>query len=169
MSSELPDLAAAPLGGTVMAASDEFFADKENLVRVEPPGFRPHTFMPKGQQYDGWETRRRRGTGHDWALIRLGLPGIVRTVDVDTSFFLGTTRTAAGSRARGVSGYPGVAELAEAGWFELVPEGPLTGGGSNVFMVHSELRVTHVRLHILPDGGVARLRQRHHRCHSRAC
>ncbi|GAB1511248.1 allantoicase [Actinophytocola sp. KF-1] len=153
-----PDLAAAPLGGSVMAASDEFFADKENLVRAEPPTFRPHTFTPKGQQYDGWETRRRRGAGHDWALIRLGVPGIVRSVDVDTSFFLGNYPERCRVEGTGVSGYPSVEELARADWFELVPESPLTGGGPNVFTVDSKLRVTHVRLHILPDGGVARLR-----------
>lgn len=153
-----PDLAAAPLGGSVMAASDEFFADKENLVRAEPPTFRPHTFTPKGQQYDGWETRRRRGAGHDWALVRLGVPGVVRTVDVDTSFFLGNFPERCRVEGTGAEGYPGVDELAAADWFELVPESPLTGGGPNVFTVDSELRVTHVRLHIFPDGGVARLR-----------
>jgi allantoicase len=158
MSTALPDLAAAPLGGTVLAASDEFFADKENLVKAATPTFQPHTFTPKGQQYDGWETRRRRGDGHDWALIRLGVPGIVRTVDVDTSFFLGNYPERCRIEATGVEGYPGVAELTAADWFELVPESPLTGGGSNLCTVDIELRVTHVRLHILPDGGVARLR-----------
>lgn len=151
-----PDLAAASLGGSVMAASDEFFADKENLVRVEPPTFRPHTFTPKGQQYDGWETRRRRGGGHDWALVRLGVPGIVRSVDVDTSFFLGNFPERCRVEGTGVEGYPAADELVD--WFELVPESPLTGGGSNVFTVDCDRRVTHVRLHILPDGGVARLR-----------
>lgn len=160
MNIELPDLASAPLGGTVLAASDEFFADKENLVRAEPPTFRPHTFTPKGQQYDGWETRRRHGraTGHDWALVRLGVPGIVRAVDVDTSFFLGNYPERCRVEATGVEGYPEVAALESADWFELVPESPLSGGGANVFTVDSGLRVTHVRLHILPDGGVARLR-----------
>lgn len=156
----LPDLAAAPLGGTVMAASDEFFADKENLVRAEPPTFQPHTFTPKGQRYDGWETRRRHGRapGHDWVLLRLGVPGTVRAVDVDTSFFLGNYPERCRLEATGVEGYPGVADLDDADWFDLVPEHPLTGGGPNVFTVDDPRRVTHVRLHIYPDGGVARLR-----------
>jgi allantoicase len=160
MSTDLPDLAAASYGGTVLAASDEFFADKENLVKVEPPTFQPHTFTPKGQQYDGWETRRRHGRaeGHDWVLIRLGAPGVVRAIDVDTSFFLGNYPERCRIEATGIDGYPDVAELADADWFELVPESPLTGGGSNVFTVDSTVRATHVRLHILPDGGVARLR-----------
>jgi allantoicase len=160
MSTPLPDLAAAPLGGTVMAASDEFFADKENLVSATAPTFQPHTFTPKGQQYDGWETRRRHGRGddHDWALIRLGVPGIIRSIDVDTTFFLGNYPERCRIEATGVEGYPGVASLGTAEWFELLPESTLTGGCSNVFTVDSSLRATHVRLHILPDGGVARLR-----------
>ncbi len=154
----MTDLASAAMGGTVMAASDEFFADKENLVRVEAPTFRPHTFTPKGQQYDGWETRRRRVDGHDWALIRLGVPGVVRTVDVDTSFFLGNYPARCRVEATGVEGYPGIAELADAEWFDLIPVAPLKGGGANLFAVDGAVRVTHVRLHIYPDGGVARLR-----------
>ena len=158
---DLPDLAASTHGGTVMAASDEFFADKENLIKPEPPTFQPHTFTPKGQQYDGWETRRRfgRSEGNDWVVVRLGAPGIVRSIDVDTSFFLGNYPQACRVEATGVEGYPGVDELTD--WFELVPTSPLAGGTHNVFTVDSAdspVRVTHVRLHILPDGGVARLR-----------
>ncbi|MFD9893739.1 allantoicase [Amycolatopsis sp. NPDC059027] len=156
----LPDLASRPHGGTVLAASDEFFADKENLIKAEDPAFRPHTFTPKGQEYDGWETRRRFGRtgGHDWVLLRLGAPGIVRAIDVDTSFFLGNYPERCRVEATGVEGYPGVEELAAAEWFELLPESPLAGGTHNVFTVDSPRRVTHIRLHILPDGGIARLR-----------
>ncbi|OXM75073.1 MULTISPECIES: allantoicase [Amycolatopsis] len=156
----LPDLAARPHGGTVMAASDEFFADKENLIKPEAPTYQPHTFTPKGQQYDGWETRRRFGRrgGHDWVLVRLGAPGVVRAIDVDTAFFLGNYPEQCRIEGTGVEGYPGPEELERADWFELVPASPLKGGEHNVFAVHAERRVTHVRLHALPDGGIARLR-----------
>ncbi|RZQ63963.1 allantoicase [Amycolatopsis suaedae] len=156
----LPDLASRPHGGSVMAASDEFFADKENLIKAEPPVFRPHTFTPKGQEYDGWETRRRFGRtgGNDWVLLRLGAPGVVRAVDVDTSYFLGNYPEQVRIEATGVEGYPGVGELDAAEWFELLAPSKLTGGGHNVFTVTDPRRVTHLRLHILPDGGVARLR-----------
>jgi allantoicase len=154
----LPDLAARPNGGTVMAASDDFFADKENLIKVEPPTFQPHTFTPKGQQYDGWETRRRFGrtAGHDWVVVRLGAPGVIRTVVVDTSFFVGNFPSHCRVEGTCATGYPSAPELTD--WFALVPESPLAGDKPNVFTVDCPLRVTHVRLHILPDGGVARLR-----------
>ena len=68
----LPDLASRALGGGVVCANDELFAERENLIKPERPGIRPHTFGHKGQVYDGWETRRRREPGHDWAIVRLG-------------------------------------------------------------------------------------------------
>ena len=83
----LPDLAARRLGGSVVYANDELFAEKENLIKAGPPVFAAGEFGHKGKVYDGWETRRRRDPGHDHAIIRLGLPGIVRGIVVDTSFF----------------------------------------------------------------------------------
>lgn len=146
--------------GTVMAASDEFFADKENLLNTAPATFQPHTFTPKGQQYDGWETRRRYGRtgGHDWALVRLGTAGVVRSVNVDTAHFLGNFPESCSLEGTCADGYPSPDDLASARWFPLVPSSPLRGGSANVFEVDSPWRVTHVRLNIVPDGGVARLR-----------
>ncbi|MBP2477372.1 allantoicase [Crossiella equi] len=158
---ELPDLAARNLGGSVLLANDEFFAEKENLIKPEPPVFRPHTFTPKGQEYDGWETRRRRGVpGEDWVLVRLGIPGIPRHITVDTSFFKGNFPEQATVHGASVEGYPTAEELADADWQELVPTSPLKGHTQNEFPVAGELRITHVRLTIHPDGGVARLRVR---------
>jgi allantoicase len=155
----LPDLASRALGGSVVAASDEFFADKENLVTPEPPVFTPEAFTAKGQVYDGWETRRRRGApGHDWAVVRLGAPGVVRGVVVDTAFFLGNFPERCAVQGAAVEGYPAPAALASADWVELVPPGPLAGGTVHAFEVAVERRFTHVRLEIHPDGGVARLR-----------
>src|SRR5215510_3474944 len=85
----LPDLASRRLGGGVVYANDEFFAAADNLVTADPPTFTPRTFGPKGQVYDGWETRRRREPGHDHAIVRLGAPGVVRGVVIDTAFFTG--------------------------------------------------------------------------------
>jgi allantoicase len=155
----LPDLASRLLGGGVVAANDEFFAARDNLVTDEPPVFEAGMFGPKGQVYDGWETRRRRGEGHDHAIVRLGAPGIIRGVVVDTSFFTGNFPPYASVEACTVDGYPSPAELAGADWVPVVPRSPLKGDARNAFDVPwAERRFTHVRLSIYPDGGVARLR-----------
>ncbi|HEX2313268.1 MAG TPA: allantoicase [Thermomonospora sp.] len=159
----LPDLAVRTLGGTVMAASDESFEEKENLINPWAPAFQPETFGPKGQEYDGWETRRRRPDehgelGHDWALVRLGLPGVIRGVVIDTAWFKGNFPPYASVEACAVDGYPSPAELGDADWVEIVPTSPLSGDAVHEFAVNVERRFTHVRLNIHPDGGVARLR-----------
>src|SRR5271156_2618906 len=168
---QLPDL--LRLRGSVVTASDEFFAAKENLIRPDAPVFVPDTYDAKGQVYDGWETRRRRGPGgtlpergaRDWVIVRLGVPGVVRSIVVDTAFFTGNYPQACSADALSASGYPTAAELAaEPGdgtgsraWQEIVPRGLLTGDARHAFKVSSGRRFTHLRLNIFPDGGVARL------------
>ena len=153
----LPDLASRALGGAVIAANDEFFAAKENLVKPEPAGARTE-FGHRGKEYDGWETRRRRTRGHDWALVRLGAPGVVAGVVVDTAFFTGNYPPRASLEGAAVEGHPSADEVAKADWQPLLPLADLEGGTANAFAVESDRRVTHVRLCIHPDGGVARLR-----------
>jgi allantoicase len=153
----LPDLADRVLGGAVVAANDEFFAAKENLIRPGPPTQRTE-FGHKGKEYDGWETRRRRAPGHDWAVVRLGAPGIVAGVVVDTAHFTGNFPPQASVDGAAVEGHPSVDELSKAAWTPLLPLSDLAGDTANAFAVDSDRRVTHVRLNIHPDGGVARLR-----------
>ena len=153
----LPDLAGRALGGAVMASNDAFFAEAENLLLPHEP-VRHDEFGHKGKVYDGWETRRRRSAGQDWVVVRLGVPGIVRGVVVDTSFFTGNYPTAASLDGIGVEGHLTAAELSTMDWEPLLPESGLDGDARNAFGVESSRRVTHVRLTIHPDGGVARLR-----------
>jgi allantoicase len=154
----LPDLASRRLGGSVVGASDELFAERENLIKPEPPVYSAHTFGHKGQIYDGWETRRRRAPGDDFALIRLGLPGVVHGVVVDTAFFTGNFPPEISVEGCAVEGYPSPGELAAADWLPLVPRTGAEGDTANEFAVQADRRVTHVRLRIYPDGGIARLR-----------
>ena len=154
----LPDLASRRLGGSVVDANDELFAERENLIKPEAPAYSTYTFGHKGQVYDGWETRRRREPGHDHAIIRLGAAGVVRGVVVDTAFFKGNYPPEVSVEGTGVEGYPSPAELREAEWLELVPRSPVKGDAQNPFVVEVPQRCTHVRLSIYPDGGVARLR-----------
>jgi allantoicase len=153
-----PDLAGRALGGSVIYANDELFAERENLIKPEEPVFRPHTFGHKGQIMDGWETRRRREPGSDSAIIRLGCGGVVRRVVVDTSWFTGNYPPEVSVEACGAEGFPSPADLAEAGWTTLVPRSPVAGDARNDFEVEPGQRATHVRLTMFPDGGVARLR-----------
>lgn len=164
----LVDLAARSFGGAVVWANDESFAARENLVTDAPPTFTPRTFGAKGQVYDGWETRRRRdrdGRGpdaRDEAIVRLGAPGVVREVVVDTSHFTGNYPVTAAVAAACVGGHPPVGQLRDASWTTIVARTPLAGDAQQTFPVDSRRRWTHVRLGIYPDGGVARLRVRGH-------
>jgi allantoicase len=178
----LADLASTRLGGRVLAANDEFFAPKSNLLKPEPPIFIPGKFTTRGKWMDGWETRRRRTPGHDWCVIKLGVRGESRGVDVDTSFFTGNYPSHCSIDALDVSVTLSKDTYAVAGapWVTILPKSPLGGDSHNWFEIASisgissaHLRAsrfggqaerpgpdayTHVRLNIYPDGGVARLR-----------
>ncbi|GII53857.1 putative allantoicase [Planotetraspora thailandica] len=155
----LPDLALRTYGGAVVAANDESFAEREALIRPGPPAFQTHTFGAKGQVYDGWETRRRREPGHDWAVVRLGLPGVIKGVVVDTAWFKGNYPPYASVEACAMDGWPSPDEIAaSAEWVEIVSRSSLKGDAVHLFEVSDPRRFTHVRLNIFPDGGVARLR-----------
>ena len=149
----LIDLASELVGGVALSASDEFFAPKENLLKLPEPVFVPHKYTDRGKWMDGWESRRKRGPGNDWCVIRLGLPGIARTVDIDTSYFVGNFPSHASLDGALVGNDP-----TDQDWTAVLGKVRLTGGGHNLFDVQQSGRLTHVRLNIFPDGGVARLR-----------
>jgi len=154
---DLTDLASRAFGGSVVTANDEFFAPRENLIRPEPA--QPvHTFGHKGKEYDGWETRRRREPGVDWAVVRLGEPGVVRGVVVDTAYFTGNYPPFVSVEAAVVEGYPPASALADLAWTTLVPRSAAAGDTANAYPVTDDRVWTHVRLSIDPDGGVARFR-----------
>jgi allantoicase len=161
---QLVDLAAERLGGRVIAANDEFFAPKGNLLKEANPIFREGKFTARGHWMDGWETRRRRTPGYDWCIIRLGLPGILRAVVVDTSFFTGNFParfSLEGCELGGAAPYQEEKKrllAATAKWTELLPETVLQGDTQNSATIEHAGRFTHVRFKIYPDGGVARLR-----------
>jgi allantoicase len=155
---ELVDLASRALSGSVVSANDELFAERENLIKPGPATHAAGEFGHKGKTYDGWETRRRRESGNDWAVVRLGVAGVVRGVVVDTSFFTGNYPSEVSVEATSIEGYPPAAELADADWVTLVERSRALGDTENAFDVVSDGRWTHVRLSIYPDGGVARFR-----------
>jgi allantoicase len=157
---ELIDLANERLGGAVLYANDDFFAEKENLLKPSAPVFIEGKYTDRGKWMDGWESRRRRTPGFDWCIIRLGLPGVIRGVVVDTSFFRGNYPEQCSLEACAIDGQPDVELLtsAETRWTEILPVSALNGDAQNPFEIQSKERYTHLRFRIFPDGGVARLR-----------
>ena len=157
---DLIDLASERLGGAVLFANDDFFAPKENLLKTSAPIFIEGKYTDLGKWMDGWESRRRRTPGFDWCIIRLGLPGIIRGVVVDTSHFKGNYPEQCSLEACAVDGLPPVEELVSGPvqWTKILPQSHLNGDSINPFPVNNDTRWTHLRFKIYPDGGVARLR-----------
>ena len=156
---DLIDLAAERAGGSVLLANDEFFAPKEALLKSTPAEWREGVYTERGKWMDGWETRRRRTPGYDWCIVRLGIPGIIRGVVVDTSFFRGNYPESCSIEGAVVDGTPDPDTIAAtAQWTEILPRSPLQGDARNAFAVPNETPFTHLRFNIFPDGGVARLR-----------
>lgn len=157
---ELVDLASERLGGAVLYANDEFFAQKENLLKPSAPVFLEGEYTDRGKWMDGWESRRKRTPGYDWCIIRLGLPGIIRGVVVDTSHFKGNFPESCSLGACTMDGNADVEQLIseKTEWVEILPQAVLQGDSHNPFAVTHDGRFTHLRFKIYPDGGVARLR-----------
>jgi allantoicase len=155
----LPDLASRRLGGCVMHASDEFYGDAFCLIEPGPAAHDPALFGPRGKVYDGWETRRRRSPGTEFAVIRLAAPAIVRGVVIDTAHFRGNYPPFASVEGAALLGYPAAGEVLAADWATLVDRTALAGNTGNARAAAGPGHlVTHVRLTVYPDGGVARFR-----------
>jgi allantoicase len=157
---DLTDLASERVGGSVLYANDEFFAAKENLIRSAPPVFLPHEYTDRGKWMDGWESRRRRTPGHDFCIVRLGLPGVLRGLVVDTSNFIGNYPEHCSLEACVAAPGADLNDLLgpSTRWVEVLPRSLLQGNAQNLFAIDDPRRFTHLRFHIYPDGGVARLR-----------
>jgi allantoicase len=143
------------LGTQVVYATDDFFADKSRLIEPADPVFIPDKYDENGKWMDGWESRRKRGPGYDFCVVKLGIPGVVRGLDIDTSHFTGNFPPQASIDAC-ISQDDVPADGAD--WFELLPKVELQGDAHQLFPVENENAITHLRLNIFPDGGVARLR-----------
>ena len=85
----LIDLAQARLGSKIVYKTDEFFAPAKRIINPWPPIYKEGVFDNHGKWMDGWETRRKRSKGHDFLIIKFGKPGLIKKVDVDTSYFSG--------------------------------------------------------------------------------
>src|SRR5262245_28527972 len=146
---DLPDLASDTVGGAAILCNDEFFAEKENLLRAHDAVWKDHEYTDRGKWMDGWETRRRRDGGtHDWCIVRLGLPGVIRGIVVDTAFFRGNFPESCAIYATAIDDPLDLSALQTATWTEVVPRSPLRGDFRNAFTIDDGHRYTHVRLDI---------------------
>ena len=155
---DLLDLASERLGGSVIYANDDYFAEKENLLKASKPVWKEHAYTDRGKWMDGWESRRKRTAGHDYAIIRLGARGVVRGIVADTAFFRGNYPESCSLEATSIRSDAPLDALLAAEWREILPRSPLQGDSENVFAIDGNDAVTHLRFNIFPDGGVARLR-----------
>lgn len=153
---QMTDLASAKLGGMVLHATDDFFAEKENLIKPGRGIFITDKYTDRGKWMDGWESRRKRTPGHDWAVVKLATPGKIKGFDIDTNFFLGNHPPFASVEA--INKTESTGDFESWQWQEILPKSPLDAGSQNFYEINNDKVFTHVRLHIYPDGGVARLK-----------
>lgn len=159
---ELPDwarrcvnLADPRIGAAAHSCSDDFFAEMARMLQPEAASFVPGKYDDNGKWMDGWESRRKRGPGNDWCIVKLGRPGTIAGVDIDTSFFTGNYPPAASIDGCREGRDPALADS----WVPLLATVALQGNSHHLLSVpRSERIFSHVRLNIFPDGGVARLR-----------
>lgn len=154
----LTDLVSERLGGKVLYATDDFFAEKENLIKPTRGIFIADKYTDRGKWMDGWESRRKRMPGHDWAVIQLATPGKILGFDIDTNFFLGNHPPHASIEAINITDTSVITDWDKANWKEILPKSHLDAGSQNFYECSSNDIYSHIRLHIYPDGGVARLR-----------
>jgi allantoicase len=160
---DLVDLANEKIGGAAIACSDDFFAGMDSLVKAKEAVWDEDAYGDRGKWMDGWESKRSHLNGpdehEDWCVVRLGAPGVIRGVVVDTAFFRGNYPSHCAIEGTSIDGYPDAHSIhRDAEWVPLLGKSALQGNAKNRFEITSHHRVTHVRLRIFPDGGVARLR-----------
>lgn len=150
----LTNLADTRIGAKVLECSDDFFADAQRMLQFTAPVFVEDKFDDHGKWMDGWETRRKRHAGYDWAIVELGVAGTIQALDIDTTFFSGNYPASASVEAC----YAPQGNLDQAEWQPLLANSILGPSQHHLFEVSSDAVYTHVRLNIFPDGGVARFR-----------
>ncbi len=149
------NLASEDFGAKVIECTDEWFAAAQRMLQDSEPVFIVGKFDDHGKWMDGWETRRRRNGGHDTAIIKLAFAGTIKGIDINTSHFTGNYPPSAAVEA---CYSPDKNPDAQTTWTEIVPAASLQGNSHHFFDINHQQVWTHLRLHIYPDGGVARFR-----------
>lgn len=151
----MTNLADARLGAEAIHCTDDFFADMSRMLQTHDPVWKEGVYDDNGKWMDGWESRRKRQQGHDYCTVRLGLPGRIRGLNIDTSFFTGNYAPSVSLEAC----YLAAGDPTEHTQWQTVQAAlNLQGDSHHIQTINCEAVFSHVRLHIFPDGGVARLR-----------
>lgn len=151
---QLTNLADDRIGAEIIDCSDDFFAEAKRMLQFNPPVFVEDKFDEHGKWMDGWETRRKRHAGYDWAIIKLAVAGRIKALDIDTTFFTGNYPASAAVEAC----YTPTANLNNVKWQNILENNVLGPSNHHIFTIENEQVFTHIRLNIYPDGGVARFR-----------
>ena len=151
----LIDLAQPRLGTKVVYKTDDFFAEAKRIIDPMPPVFKEGVFDKNGKWMDGWETRRKRKSGHDYLILKLGKPGKIHKVDIDTSHFNGNQPSKVSLDV--CYSKKNVPDKNQK-WINILGKKSTGANRHHFFNVKKTSIITHVRLNIFPDGGVARLR-----------
>ncbi len=149
------NLASAQAGAQVLYATDDFFAAKERLIQDHEAVFIEDKYDDHGKWMDGWESRRKRETGHDFCIIKLARPGQISSIEIDTAFFTGNYAPCASIDACLGECNP---SDEQDNWTQILPVSNLQGNHKHEFQIEDNNIYSHIKLNIYPDGGVARLR-----------
>ena len=142
------------MGTKIHSVSDDFFAEAPRMLQDTIPVFVPDKFDDNGKWMDGWESSRRRQGGHDWCIISLGEPGVIKLVDINTAHFTGNYPPGAMVEV----GYSLDGDINKVEWHTLIEHVNLGPDAHHLLESKYSSKVNLVRLNIFPDGGVARLR-----------
>ena len=151
----LIDLAQSRLGSKIVYKTDEFFAPAKRIINPWPPVFKEGVFDKHGKWMDGWETRRKRGKGYDYLILKLGKPGRINKIDIDTSYFSGNQPSKISLQACfNKKKLPNK----NTKWITILKKKPTKANSHHFFNIKNKSVFTHIKLNIYPDGGIARIR-----------
>ena len=150
----LVNLASPKMGTKILAFSDDFFGEVTRMLNDKDPIFIEDKYDNHGKWMDGWESKRRRDGGNDWAILKLGSSGIISKIEIDTSYFTGNFPPF--FSLEGI--YSETEPNKDSNWKSLIAKTNLVGDCKNNFELNLKEKFNFVRLQIFPDGGVARIR-----------
>jgi len=150
----LIDLAQPRLGTKVIYKTDDFFASANRIISPTIPVFKEGIFDKHGKWMDGWESRRKRISGHDYIILKLGKPGKISKIDVDTSHFNGNQPSMVSIEGANFNSN----KIKQFKWVSILSKKKVKANSHHFFSVKNKKVFTHIKFNIFPDGGVARLR-----------